>query len=197
MDGERERAVRGINCRLGCLLLLWSGSGKTIRYVGHATGCTGRWRRRRMEVEQRGRKTASSRSEILHLICFGGNSEMQSHSAQSRKHPRFYLNKSKNQDLKTRMHLLLVLMRRLCSTKEGPPHRRSAARKCDLCFSGERETLFVKTFSGSLTPRFNVAILNLRSLSGGERSSLSIFAVLGRSVAEGVVQPICSQAVSL
>lgn len=32
-----------------------------------------------------------------------------------------------------------------------------------------------------------MAILNLRSLSGGGRSSLSIFAALGRSEAEGVV----------
>lgn len=83
------------------------------------------------------------------------------------------------------------------STKEGPPHHRSVARKCDLCFSGERGTLFVKTFSGSLTRRFNVAILSQRSLSGGERSSLSIFAVLGCSVAGGVVEAIYSQAVSL
>lgn len=103
----------------------------------------------------------------------------------------------KNQHFFQRAVLLLRLTHHICSTKERPPHRRSVAHKCDLCFSGERGTLFVKTFSGSLTRRFNVAILNLRSLSGAERSSLSIFAVLGSSVAGGVVGAIYSQAVSL
>lgn len=92
--------------------------------------------------------------------------------------------------------LLLRPTHYFCSTNEGPLHRRSVAHKCDLCFSGERNTLFVKTFSGSLTQRFNVAILNQGSLSGGEGSGLSIFAVLGCSRG-GVVKTIYCQAVSL
>lgn len=93
---------------------------------------------------------------------------------------------------KTRVKIHVFARWRCCGTKDGLPRGR-----VNLIYASgpERETLFVKTFSGSLTRRFNVAILNPRSLSGGERSSLSIFAVLGCSAAGGVVQAIYSQAV--
>lgn len=95
------------------------------------------------------------------------------------KHPPIFLPFKPEE----RAALPLMLTRRIGSR----PRRRPVARKRDLC--SWAETLFVKTFSGSLTRRFNVAISNLRSLSGGERSSLSIFAALARAAAVLVARP--------